>query len=285
MYGDSNVQEPLRKQSVRATDARLKFGLIALVVVCLTVIGILAGVLVNNKSSGDGTSTPPPPPSPTPPPAGNSVYTLTVSDNAPKPILSSQFNSEFLQVFNPSWVQASAGTNQVAGLLIRTQNCSYIQGQCLHCGGDKAKASIITFTKQLTVDPPTFEPVTAKSVVFGPSDKGDEFGTEDPRMQFDEATGIYYMFYTAFGSRPSGEHNILLSLASTTNPTVATAWTRHGAIFPQTQGSKSGALLIAGKTNGLKVNHLFWGDTQIRHTTSSNLTQWTSEGEIFLSPR
>lgn len=34
-------------------------------------------------------------------------------------------NSFYKQVFNPTWVEASPGTNNKEGLLIRTQNCDY----------------------------------------------------------------------------------------------------------------------------------------------------------------
>ena len=61
--------------------------------------------------------------------------------------------SAFQQVFNPAWVQASAGTNGKAGLLIRTQNCSAtVGGSCVACSGAGQKASRITFSELLNND-------------------------------------------------------------------------------------------------------------------------------------
>ena len=36
------------------------------------------------------------------------------------------------------------------------------------------------------------------SVVFGPYDSSDSWGTEDPRMVYNHADQLYYMAYTAY---------------------------------------------------------------------------------------
>ena len=58
--------------------------------------------------------------------------------------------------------------------------------------------------------------------------------------------------YTSYGTGDGKSRTVLLSLATTKDPTKATGWTRHGAVFPSYQGSKSAALLsindnVAGK--------------------------------------
>eukprot|EP01051_Picozoa_sp_SAG22_P002379 SAG22_NODE_104_length_20159_cov_5.877517_18_plen_262_part_00 len=53
------------------------------------------------------------------------AYTAELVHFDPKPVVSFVDGSAaFQQVFNPAWVQASAGTGGRAGLLIRTQNCT-----------------------------------------------------------------------------------------------------------------------------------------------------------------
>jgi len=72
-----------------------------------------------------------------------------------------------------------------------------------------------------------FTTITTGSVVFGPSDSYDSWGTEDPRIAFNPVDSLYYMFYTAYNGS-----SILLSLATTANPTDPNGWTRHGPVFP-----------------------------------------------------
>lgn len=130
---------------------------------------------------------------------------------------------------NPTWVEPSAATGFKGGLLMRTQNCDATLGDgnfdtCVACGGSEDKASILTFS---AYDEGIFTNVTESSVVFGPADDSDSWGTEDPRMAFDEANNLYYMFYTAYNG-----HDIFLSLATSQNPTSSADWTRHGPVFP-----------------------------------------------------
>ena len=52
-------------------------------------------------------------------------------------------SATYQQVFNPSWIEASAGTQGKAGIIIRTQNCSAkVGGPCVHCSGTGQKASV-----------------------------------------------------------------------------------------------------------------------------------------------
>jgi predicted GH43/DUF377 family glycosyl hydrolase len=140
---------------------------------------------------------------------------------------------------------------------------------CSFCGGSQALASVLTFSA-LQSDG-TFQPVTQDSVVFGPADDTDSWGTEDPRMVLDVKSGLYYMFYTAY----NGE-DIYLSLATSTDPTSTDSWTRLGPVFPdgEVQNSKSGALLLREKG----PHFLYWGDSAIRITASHDPTHWKSEG-------
>ena len=73
-----------------------------------------------------------------------------------------------------------------------------------------------------------FTYVNESSVVFGPSNEWDSWGTEDPRIAYNKLDGLYYMFYTAYNG-----NDILLNLATTRNPTSSDGWNRHGAVFPQ----------------------------------------------------
>jgi len=59
-------------------------------------------------------------------------------------------NSQYKQVFNPTWIHPSLGTNHRKGLLVRTQDCDVNVGdKCVFCGGSAAKASILTFSEQI----------------------------------------------------------------------------------------------------------------------------------------
>jgi predicted GH43/DUF377 family glycosyl hydrolase len=183
--------------------------------------------------------------------------------------------STYSLVFNPTFIEPSPGTNNRRGLLIRTQNCpADVGGTCVFCGGSEEKASKLTFSEMKNDG--TFTPVDESSIVFGPGDISDTWGTEDPRMVFNSADNLYYMFYTAYNGS-----SILLSLATSPNPTSANEWTRHGAVFPQYQNSKSGALLLFSPTE----NYLFWGDSSIRAAVSDSPSKWSDIGEIFLETR
>eukprot|EP00762_Andalucia_godoyi_P001988 ANDGO_02509.mRNA.1 hypothetical protein EMIHUDRAFT_206771 len=230
------------------------------------------------------------------------AYNVEVVTSESLPVLSYlQGTSTFQQVFNAAWVPPSAGTGGKQGLLVRSQNCSSsVGGSCIHCSGSGSQASVLTFAEMVSKDPsyfstPVFAKVSGDSVVFGPSDQSDLYGTEDPRLTYDPSSKLYYLFYTAYGVQPGdpatapatslenvqASNSILLSLATTSNPTAKDSWTKHGAVFPGVQGSKSGALLIRDSP----PHFLLWGDTDIRIANSSSLTSWSDVGEILLSPR
>lgn len=183
--------------------------------------------------------------------------------------------SSFTLVFNPTFVEASAGTGNRRGLLIRTQNCpADVGGKCVFCGGSEEKASKLTFS-EMKLDG-SFVSVDESSVVFGPGDISDTWGTEDPRMVFNPADNLYYMFYTAYNGS-----SILLSLATSPDPTNPDKWNRLGAVFPSYQNSKSGALLLHSSSE----NYLFWGDSSIRVAQSDDPSVWSDIGEIFIETR
>lgn len=181
-------------------------------------------------------------------------------------------------VFNPSWVEPTPSNGFKSGLLMRTQNCTIAPGDaCAFCGGSADKASILTYGERNKDG--SFNFVDASAVVFGPGDDSDSWGTEDPRIKYNPADGLYYMFYTAYNG-----HDIFLSLATTQNPTVSDKWTRHGAVFPQIQNSKSGALLLRNKEVG--PHFLFWGDSSIKIVESHDLLSWPSDGgKVFIETR
>ncbi|EOD24686.1 hypothetical protein EMIHUDRAFT_206771 [Emiliania huxleyi CCMP1516] len=167
--------------------------------------------------------------------------------------------SRFQQSFNPAWVAPSASTRWTSGLLVRSQNCSAVAGgRCVACAGSGPRnASALSFSALLSDDNHTSSaPVFAKlsDVVFAPHDAADERGTEDPRLAYDDRTGMYYMFYTAWS---------------------ASSWTRHGTVFEGPH--KSAALLI----RAAPPHYLFYGAGEIRVSRSSDLLRW-QPGEPFL---
>jgi predicted GH43/DUF377 family glycosyl hydrolase len=206
------------------------------------------------------------------------IYDVKVIKRNPKPVISFVDNStSFTLVFNPSWVEASS-TNSKTGLLMRTQNCTIAPGDpCSFCGGSEADASVLTYGEQNSDGSYNF--VGESSVVFGPSDDTDSWGTEDPRIKYNPDDGLYYMFYTAYNGV-----DIFLSLATTVDPTSSDKWTRHGAVFPDIQASKSGALLL--RPTPSSPHYLFWGDSSIKMATSQDLTQWPADGgKVFIEVR
>ena len=218
---------------------------------------------------------PPPPPPPAPPaPVPPQCYKAEVVKFDKKPVISSvDGTSSYQQVFNPSWIVASPGTRGKQGLIIRTQNCSASVStppHCVACGGTGPKASVLTFSElkgsdNTTSTAPVFAPVTESSVVFGPHADIDIRGTEDPRVAYDPATGIYYMFYTCWSKTGAG----FLCLASTRNPTSTEGWTRHGPAFPGNH--KSGAMLI----RDAPPHYLISGAGEIFMAKSDSLLNWT----------
>lgn len=209
-------------------------------------------------------------------------YQVTVSQRDTSPILAYiDKTSVYQQIFNPTWIEPTPLTNGKGGLLARTQNCdSPVDAEkCTFCGGSQDKASILTYSEQKADG--SFTVVDENSVVFGPSDNTDSWGTEDPRMKFNPHDNLYYMFYTAYNGSA-----IFLNLATSTNPTQAgSSWSKLGPVFPSEQNSKSAALLVPEKKSEEDKYYLFWGDHDIRVTSSSDPKTWADIGTILISPR
>ena len=68
----------------------------------------------------------------------------------------------------------------------------------------------------------------------------------------------------------------MLCLATSKNPTSASAWLQRGVVFKGS--SKSGALLI--RESG--PHYLYWGAGKIHITTSDDPTHWPSQGKEFI---
>ncbi len=96
------------------------------------------------------------------------THSVSVTLRPSKTVLSFIDNtSAYQQIFNPTWVEASAGTKGKKGLIARTQNCVSEPGDaCTFCGGSAAKASILTFMEQTSLG--NFQYAYSSSVVFGP---------------------------------------------------------------------------------------------------------------------
>jgi len=101
-----------------------------------------------------------------------------------------------------------------------------------------------------------FVPVKRSDVVINATLPYENFGTEDPRIVYDAATGVYTLLYSAVAS-DSGGLTSRLALATTRDPRNISAWTKHGPIIANNDKpdpknplspyswSKSGALLQA----------------------------------------
>lgn len=107
-----------------------------------------------------------------------------------------------------------------------------------------------------------------------------DYGTEDPRLTLDPATGLYHLFYTCYSSSIGPR----LCHATTADPTAPYpgAWTRHGQVFPDAgAGTKSGALLIRPSP----PHYLIWGAGTIHLATSDDLYNWTTVNSTYITPR
>lgn len=135
--------------------------------------------------------------------SGRADYQVSVISRPFSPVISYLLgNTRWPQSFNPSWVEASQGTGGKSGLLVRSQNCSdFTPGQCISCNVDGNHpiapwfpGSVITFAEQ-NADGSFKQPY----LVFAPdasAPQSEEYGTEDPRIAYDPATGLYHLFYT-----------------------------------------------------------------------------------------
>ncbi|MFD1468430.1 glycoside hydrolase family 130 protein [Hymenobacter caeli] len=105
-------------------------------------------------------------------------------------------------------------------------------------------------------------------------------GTEDPRV-VEDASGTYYMTYTAYDGK-------LARLHVASSPDLR-HWTKYGNAFARAAGgkylgkwSKSGAIVSTYEPDGrivatkIKGKYwMYWGDAQIWLATSDDLIHWT----------
>ena len=229
----------------------------------------------------DGRPTPPAPPPPAPSP-----YSVTVVSLPADPVISylpPLANTDWPQSFNPAFVEPSAATGGKKGLLVRSQNCSGVApGTCIACNVDGRwpiapffPGSVLTFA-ELRPDG-TFE---RPYLVFAPDGPDEDYGTEDPRLAYDERTGLYHLMYTCYSNVTGGN----LCHATTTDPTLPYPgkWTRLPRVFPARSGTKSGALLI--RPQG-PPHFLYWGDSSIHLAVTTDLVTFSEVNESFIAPR
>lgn len=212
------------------------------------------------------------------------AYSVTVVSQPPTPVISYlDGNTAWPQSFNPSAVQPYG--HVPAGLLVRSQNCTFTPGQCVGCNVDGDHpltpyfpGSVITFARARsdgTFDPPF--------VVFQP--EGDDptnssYGTEDPRLALDPATGLYHLFYTCYA--PGCPRLCHATTRDPTAPVGRGVWTRLGAVFGSAScNSKSGALLV----RDAPPHYLIWGAGTIALATSDDLVTFTTVNASFITTR
>lgn len=219
--------------------------------------------------------------------ASTGGYDVRVISRPDTPLISYLLgNTRWPQSFNPSWVEASAGTGGKEGLLVRSQNCSgFTPGQCISCNVDSAHpiapyfpGSVITFSERLPGGG-----FAQPYLVFAPDANApvdESNGTEDPRMKYDPATGLYRMFYTCYG----GKDGPYLCQAVTSDPTLPWPgnWTRLGKVVPTfPSGSKSGALLVRPSP----PHYLYWGAGVIHLATTSDFQTFDTVNSSFIAVR
>jgi predicted GH43/DUF377 family glycosyl hydrolase len=173
----------------------------------------------------------------------------------------------------------------MGGLLVRSQNCSdFVPGTCIGCNVDSAHpvapyfpGSVITFAAQRADG--SFE---KPYLVFAPdatAPTAETYGTEDPRLAYDDHTGLYHLFYTCYA--PGAPK---LCHATTADPTAPYPgnWSRLGAVFPGSKAeSKSGALLVRPSP----PHYLYWGAGVIALATSNDLVTFTTVNASFITRR
>jgi hypothetical protein len=204
-------------------------------------------------------------------------------------------NSDFAQPFNPTYVSSPSSPAR-RGLLVRAQNCSHATpgGNCVHCGGEGPRASVLAFAQLLSDDSasvstaPTFARIGQNDIVLAyAGDPAELYGTEDPRAFWDEASKLWLIFYTCYGRKPppSTDASILLCLATAKDPTRADGgWVRRGPVFPTLQDSKSAALVAPTRPG--RPYTMLWGAGKIQACKSHNPLVWSKDDcTPFLEPR
>jgi hypothetical protein len=196
--------------------------------------------------------------------------------------------------FNAAFVPASAATQHTAGILVRLRN---------HTGGQDvgpSKLGYATLRSSGKADDVECDDLAPDGIVFGPEPglAVERNGTEDPRVAYDERTGVYHLTYTAFEGRDKDEEvsqppYVALHLATSTRPAVPGSWERHGPAFRwldghiQTNHTKSGAMLIGAVAEG--PHYMIYLHTLVSSAfvaTSEDLRTWRPLGtEPILAPR
>lgn len=223
----------------------------------------------------------------------STTYDAAVVSFGAMPVLSFlDGNTDYQQTFNPSWVVASAGTNNKSGLLLRSSNCSAQPGTCTKCNSSPCRMGgpcqdVITFAELLSDDDnvteiPRFKHVTSANVVLSPvlsNTSMDNRGVQDPRIVFDPQTQMYYMFYTCYNTGGGGWAKWFLCMAVSKDPTSPDMWSVRKGVWPLHFGSKSAALLI--RETG--PHYMYWGAGVIHIASSSNLTDWPDRKVAFIT--
>jgi len=205
-------------------------------------------------------------------------YQVTAQRSFNVPIISSQNHgqSTFLFNYNTAYVPMYDTSKQLShALLVRCQNQT----------AGTLGPSMFSFTAQTGHG--KYQPITDNNIVFRPTTPEESYGTEDPRVAYQQSTGTYYMFYTAVETA-SPDLIVRLSLATTKTPSVASSWKRQGAIFPDVnkgQWTKSGALLI--RDTG--PSYLIFGDSAkvpgLQVASTQDLQHYTLLDGIYLPVR
>lgn len=92
-----------------------------------------------------------------------------------------------------------------------------------------------------------------------PDSNIDALGIEDPRIAYNEADGLYYIFYTQVTNN-SGNAVAHLSLATCQDPLDGHTYKIYGRLWNNDPWSKSGALLIQDQA----PHYLFFGKPKQR---------------------
>lgn len=174
--------------------------------------------------------------------------------------------------FNYNTAFSVGAAEDPAGLLVRCQNLK--DPSHIYDPGP----SVIAFTRRVNPnDPLAFAPITKDSVVLEPQGAAEEFGVEDPRLTWSDATGEFLLLYSAVQAQPTVISR--LALATTKTPSVKSSWVRQGPIF-QTW-SKSGSLVLRKRGPHM----LIWGDSNLTLAYSYDLRHFFNYPGWFITTR
>lgn len=175
--------------------------------------------------------------------AARAEYAVQVTSYPVLPALSfADGTSRWSFAYNPAYIPGGAGAG---GLMVRVQNDT--AAAPLQCADNRSPttSSYLAATKLYPSGIP--QPLAGEdAVVLEPAGTAWERTTEDPRIVFDESSGLYWMTYTANGDgRPPNNRHQGIAIAK--DPYSAAGWTK---VCNQTRpcmpaaGLKSGAMLL-----------------------------------------